>query len=137
MASRMQVAAYVAERLETDRKGALRSAAAWLSEKGRARQAPYLARDVEQILVAKGYVVAHVTTAHHLSHEARTKVEHFIKEATGGRHLELETTVDPTLIGGIKIETPGQALDASVRTKLDRYVANAGSMTTADMEATK
>jgi F0F1-type ATP synthase delta subunit len=133
MASRMQVAAYVAERLKSDRAGALRSAAAWLSDRGEARQAPYLARDVAQILAARGYVLAQVSTAHPMSAEARAEVSTFIKRATGATELELETAVDPGMIGGIRIETPGQALDASVRTKLDRYVANAEMMT---MEAT-
>jgi F-type H+-transporting ATPase subunit delta len=133
MASRMQVAAYVADHVTEDRAGALRSAAAWLTDQGQARQARYLARDVAQVLASRGYVLAHVTTARPLSAEGRREVERFVKEATGARELELETAVDPGLIGGITIETPGQALDASVRTKLARYVAQAGGMTTGEM----
>ncbi|MDB5179358.1 MAG: atpH [Patescibacteria group bacterium] len=127
MASRMQVAAYVADRLTDDRAGAVRSAAAWLAAKGQGRQARYLARDVAQVLSARGYVHARVTTARPLAGEARREVERFIKEATGGRELELETAVDPGMIGGITIETPGQALDASVRTKLAHYIEGATS----------
>ncbi len=89
------------------------------------RQPPYLARDVAQVLVSRGYVLARVTTAHPLAQEARAEVTQFIKDATGGREIELETAVDPGMIGGIKIETPGQALDASIRTKLDRYIEGA------------
>src|SRR5689334_17703423 len=125
MASRMQVAAYVADHLKADRRKALRAAAAWLAERGQARQARYLARDVAQVLAARGYVTATVTTARRLSDAGRAEVERFIKHATGARDLELVTVVDPSLIGGIKIETPGQALDASVQTKLARYVAEA------------
>ncbi len=136
MASRMQVATYVADHLAEDRGGALRSAAAWLADKGQGRQARYLARDVAQVLASRGYVLAQVTTARPLSSEARREVERFIKEATGARELELESAVDAGLIGGIKLETPGQALDASVRTKLARYVAQAGGMTTGEMMET-
>jgi F-type H+-transporting ATPase subunit delta len=127
MASRMQVASYVADRLQSDRAGALRSAAAWLADKGQPRQARYLARDVAQVLTTRGYVWAQVTTARPLSTEARREVEGFIKKATGARELELETALDPDMIGGIKIETPGQALDASIQTKLARYVEGAAS----------
>ena len=127
MASRMQVATYVADHLEDDRKGTLRSAAAWLLAKGQARQARYLARDVAAVMAGRGYVLAVVTTAKPLTAEARAHVEHFVKEATGARALELETAVDARLIGGITIETPGQALDASVRTKLARYVEGAAN----------
>jgi F0F1-type ATP synthase delta subunit len=128
MISRMQVATYVADHLAKNRAGALRSAAAWLAVRGQGRQARYLARDVAQVLADRGYVLAQVTTAQPLSAEARRDVERFIKDATDGRELELETAVDPGMIGGINIETPGQALDASVRTKLARYVAEAGNM---------
>lgn len=125
MASRMQVATYVADHLGSDRAGALRSAAAWLAERGEARQARYLARDIAQVLATRGYVLVNITTARPLSADARAQVERFIKAATGARELELEVAVDPSLIGGINIETPGQALDASVRTKLARYVEGA------------
>lgn len=125
MASRMQVATYVADQLRTDRNGALRKAAAWLAGKGRARQAPYLARDVAQVLADRGYVHARVTTARPLGAVGLDHVERFIKNATGARELELELAVEPDLIGGVKIETPGQALDASVKTKLARYVEGA------------
>jgi len=127
MVSRMQVATYVAGHLRADRAGVLRSAAAWLVERGQARQARYLARDVAQVLATRGYVVAQVTTARPMNAEARVQVESFIKEATGARELELETAVEPGLIGGIKLEIPGKALDASIRTKLARYVEGAAN----------
>ncbi len=129
MASRMQVANFVAERLDKDRAGTLRMAAAWLVAKGRRGQARYLAMDVAEALVGRGYVAARVTTARAMSAQTRTEVERFIKEATGGQQLELETAVDPAMIGGIRIETPGRALDASVRAKLARYVMKAGEVT--------
>jgi F-type H+-transporting ATPase subunit delta len=123
----MQVAAYVADHLSDNRQGALRSAAAWLADKGHAREARYLARDIAQVMSSRGYVLVRITTARPLGAEARAEVERFIKEATGARELELEASVDPDMIGGIKIETPGQALDASVRTKLARYVEGASN----------
>ena len=127
MASRMQVATYLADHLESGRADAMRSAAAWLTTEGKGRQARYLARDVAQVLTARGYVLVRITTARPLSSDARAKVEGFIKEATGARTVELEANVDADLIGGITIETPGQALDASVRTKLARYVEGASN----------
>jgi F-type H+-transporting ATPase subunit delta len=122
MASRLQVATYVADHLRDGRREAVRAAAAWLAEQGHAREARYLARDVAQVLAERGYVYARVTTAQRMTAEARANVERFIKDATGARELELEAAVDPAMIGGISIETPGQALDASVRTKLAHYV---------------
>jgi F0F1-type ATP synthase delta subunit len=121
MVSRVQVAAFVAERLASERPKMLRDAAAWLIETGRIRQARYLARDVAAILADRGYVLVRVTSARPLEGEARASIERFVREQTGARELELETAVDETLIGGVKIETPLAALDDTVRTKLVRY----------------
>jgi F-type H+-transporting ATPase subunit delta len=122
MASRLQVAEYVADRLTSDRQRALQSAAAWLVERGGARQAEYLARDVAAVLAERGYVQARVVTARPLSAGARRQVEDYVRAQTGATELELETAVDPSLIGGVVLETPGRVLDASVKTKLSRFV---------------
>lgn len=122
MTSRAQVAAHVAALLPTDRSGAVHAAAAWLVSTGRSGQSGYLARDVAQALAARGYLTASVTTARPLSAGARERLEAFIREATGADRLELETQVDPKLIGGAIIETPDAQLDASIRTKLAKFV---------------
>jgi F-type H+-transporting ATPase subunit delta len=122
MASRTQVAAYVADQLEKDRAGAIRSAAAWLVDHGQARGADYLARDVAQVLAERGYVSVRVVTARTLDEVARQRVEAYVRAQTGAKELELETAVDPSLIGGVIVETPGRILDASVKTKLARFV---------------
>jgi F0F1-type ATP synthase delta subunit len=122
MASRMQVAQYVADELPKDRTKAVQAAAAWLVERGRGRDARYLARDVAAVLAAQGHVLAQVITARPLEAGARQAVEGFIKETTGAKEIELETSVDKTLIGGIKIELPNATMDATVRAKLDKFV---------------
>jgi len=122
MASRVQVATHVADALSTDRAGALKSAAAWLVSTGRERQAGYLARDVAKVLAGRGYVSAQVTTARRMPAETQGQIEKFIKGATGAKELELTTQVDPTIIGGAHIETPDGFLDATVRTKLAKFV---------------
>lgn len=122
MVSRMQVAAGVADQMEAGRAQAVKSAAAWLVDHGRIREARYLARDVAAILADRGYLLVNVTTARPLDEGARQKIVAFIKEQTGARELELVATVDKSLIGGVQIETPLAALDASVRTKLARML---------------
>lgn len=122
MASRTQVATYVADHLENGRTAAVQAAAAWLVDAGRGRDARYLARDIAAVLEARGHVLAEVTTARPMSAEARATVESFIKQATGAHELELVANVDPALIGGLKIELPTATLDASVAAKLDKFV---------------
>jgi F-type H+-transporting ATPase subunit delta len=125
MANRAQVAAYVAEKLQTDRREAVKSAAAWLVATGRARQAEYLAQDVARELAASGYLYVRVTTARHLSDSAWDRVEDFIKSETGAKQIELNKVVDRSIIGGVRIETPEAEFDGTVRTKLAKFVEGA------------
>lgn len=122
MATRTQVAAAVAERLGSDRRRVVREAAAWLVATGRARQAGYLARDVAVKLQDEGYVLVKVTTARPLEPRAREQLEGLIRRETHARRLELDEMIDPEVVGGVQIETPLATLDATVRTKLARYV---------------
>lgn len=125
MVSRTQIAAFVADKLSTDRETAVRSAAAWLVASGRSGQARYLARDVARELAARGYVLVRVTSARPLDSAALQEIEQFIKHETHATSVEVETAVDPGLIGGVRIETPEAQLDASIRTKLARFIEGA------------
>lgn len=122
MISRFQVATYVADHLKDDRNKTLKSASAWLSAHGRDRQAGYLARDVAQILGARGYVYAQVTTARELSDSAKHQIKEFIRDHTKAQELEMVTKIDKGLIGGALVELPDSELDGSVKTKLAKFV---------------
>jgi len=121
VASRGQVAAFVARELRQGRTEALKQAAAWLHDTGRVRQAKYLAEDVAAAVAREGYVFARITTARELSEDARAAIESYIKSQTGAETLELEMAVDRDIIGGVRVEIPGAELDATVRRKLARF----------------
>ena len=125
MTSRVKVAEYVANKLATDRGEALREAASWLVAHGKARQARYLARDVAQVLADRGYVFARITTARPMTERARGEVEDFIRGVTGAKTIELTDVVEPSVIGGARIEIPGSELDSTVRNKLAKFVEGA------------
>ena len=40
-----------------------------------------------------------------------------------GRHVTLEPTVDPAILGGIVVKLGSQRIDASIRTKLNRLAS--------------
>jgi F0F1-type ATP synthase delta subunit len=122
MASRSQVAEYVARQLPGNRTQVLREAASWLIDTGRAHQAKYLAGDVAKVMKSRGYVYAVITSAHPLSATARESVEQFIKEQTGAGELELEEIIKPDILGGVLIELPDSLLDATIKTKLAKFV---------------
>lgn len=123
--TRAQVARYMAAQLPEHREEAVGLAAKWLVASGRQRQAQYLADDVAELMARSGYVLARLTVARPLSAAARTAVEGFLRAQTGATELELVVTIDPSILGGIRLETPTAQLDATVRSKLARLVEGA------------
>ena len=114
--SRRKLAAYVADRLggtETAR-AALKEAAAYLVETRRTRELGLLVRDIESALAVRGTVIADVTSAHPVSAALRVEIARLV----GVEKLELRESVDPDVLGGIRVDIPGERYDATVRRKL-------------------
>lgn len=65
-------------------------------------------------------VLAQVTSVTELSNEQRDRVKEKVKAMTNANDVELETTLDPDLIGGVVIKVGSQVLDASLRGQLRR-----------------
>jgi F-type H+-transporting ATPase subunit delta len=122
MATRTQIARNLALGLTSDRPKAIAQAAAWLTAKGKTRQASYLAKDVAWILEQEGYVFARVTAAKELSPTTQVAIIDYIKRASGANEVELEVIVDPSVIGGVRIETPSSTLDDTVKNRLQALV---------------
>lgn len=64
--------------------------------------------------------VAFVTTPLNLSDAKKKEVEEKLLETTKYQSFEMNYTVDPTLIGGMKIQIGDRVVDSSVKTKLDK-----------------
>ncbi|GBF80151.1 ATP synthase F1 subunit delta [Aphanothece sacrum] len=71
-------------------------------------------------------VLAEVSSAQALSEEQRSAVCEKIKQLTQAQSIELQTTVDPDLIGGVVIKVGSQVFDASLRGQLRRISLNLG-----------
>ena len=66
----------------------------------------------------RGVVSAHVTTAMPLSADQARGVSAALRQALG-KDPEIETHVDPSILGGIKVRVGSRLFDASLGTKLD------------------
>lgn len=66
----------------------------------------------------RGEVSAEVTSANELKPAHLSAVREALKEIVG-RDVALETTVDPSLIGGLIVKVGSRMIDNSLRTKLD------------------
>lgn len=114
--SRRKLAQYVADQLSAGAAldAVLQELAAYLIDTGRTREVALVIRAIEDTLAERGTVLARVTTATELTSELRRDIEVMI----GARQVTIDATIDPSVIGGVRIETPGKVLDATVQRKL-------------------
>ena len=119
--SRRRVAAYLADGLQSDRTRRIDQVAAWMVSGKRRHQTSLLVRDVASVLSRRGYLTATVTTARPADPATVSQLSDFVRTHASATAVELTSTVDNTLIGGIKLTLPDTELDASVATKLQTF----------------
>lgn len=91
-----------------------------LAESGKLHYLPDLAEAYrERLLAHKNTVRAEVTSAAPLSPEKITAVEASLSKATG-KKVELSTSVDAELLGGLVAKIGSTVYDGSVKTQLER-----------------
>ncbi len=114
--SRRKIATHVADQLVAGvpAKKALQQVAAFLVDTRRTRELELVVRDIEDVLAAKGVVVADVTSAYPLGQTLQAAIGKLV----GGTQVALRETVDPSVLGGVRIDTPGQRFDGTIRRKL-------------------
>jgi F-type H+-transporting ATPase subunit delta len=66
----------------------------------------------------KGEVTAEVTVAEALNDARMAEVRDALKSVTG-KDVTIDVTVDPSIIGGLKVKLGSRMVDASLRTKLN------------------
>jgi F-type H+-transporting ATPase subunit delta len=77
----------------------------------------------------KNIVLAEVSSATELTEAQLQAVSQKVKSLTGAQAVEIETTVDRDLIGGVVIKVGSQVFDASLRGQLRRISLNLSSAT--------
>lgn len=66
----------------------------------------------------KGEVTAQVTVAEKLNDARTNEIRDALKQVTG-KDVQVDITVDPSIIGGLKVKLGSRMVDASLRTKLN------------------
>jgi F0F1-type ATP synthase delta subunit len=116
--SRRKIALFVTNKLLTGTHQAhevLRELAAYLVTERRTRELDLIVRDIEETLATQGVVVADIASARPL--DAAVKAE--IATMLGAETVQLRESIDETLLGGIRIDTPGKRFDGTIRHKLN------------------
>ena len=117
--SRRAIATYVAEQLTNgDSKKVIVQLAAFLVDTRRTKELSLIVRDIQFYLAEAGSVSGVITTATALSTETKKAIETYIKNQTGATTVALDSLIDPSVIGGVKVSIPGRELDATVSRSL-------------------
>jgi F-type H+-transporting ATPase subunit delta len=88
--------------------------------RGRIEQLPRVAADFRRLDNARqGITIATAISAAPLTPDELQAVTERLEQYTGGR-VELETQVDPSLLGGIVVRVGDRMIDGSVRGRLER-----------------
>ncbi len=66
----------------------------------------------------KGIVLAEVTSTVELTAEQRSQIQQRVQSMTGAAEVQIESTLDPDLIGGVVIKAGSQVIDASLKGQL-------------------
>ncbi len=96
--------------------------AAYLLEERRTHDLESLIRDIMQYRIENGIVEANLVSSHELPAHVIQDVKDILKqEYPHAKELELDSQIDPEVVGGLRIELPNEQLDLTVRTKLDTF----------------
>ena len=120
--SRRRLATYISDELVRGAavKPLLSQVASYLLEHKQTNQVELLVRDIEAILARDhGVVLAKVISARELSIGLIKNIEQFVASSEDAKQVEVSTSVDPSLLGGIIIRTPRAELDTTVRKQLN------------------
>lgn len=118
--SRRHLAQYIATELANGKsqKALVEQLAAYLVETKRTSELELVVRDIQFYLAQHGRLSGVVTSAHELSAAALKRIEAFAKQQTNASSVSLDTRVDESVLGGIKLEIPGYELDTTAARKL-------------------
>lgn len=121
--SRRKIAAHLADELIAGRP-ITKQLAAYLVESRRTREATLMVRDIESALADRGVLLADVSTSRELAADTKKEITDYLKQVSGASSVELRSHVDLHLLGGVRIDTPGNRLDKTLRHRLNQLTAS-------------
>lgn len=122
--SRQQLAEIIGERtLETSsRKELTYEIAAYLLESGQKTSLDSLIRDVMAYRARHGIIEAAVTSAHRVDDKVLAEIKSILRERyPDAKRIILNSQIDTSVVGGVKVSLAHEQLDMTVRDKLDTF----------------
>lgn len=122
--SRRHLAEVIGERTlaQDNIKQLARAIAAYLLDEGMTGDLESLIRDIMQYRLEHGFIEANIVSAHELPANVLEDVRDILgREYPKAKSVELDTELDPNVVGGVRIDLPNEQLDLTVRAKLDTF----------------
>jgi F0F1-type ATP synthase delta subunit len=105
-----------------DKDALAKAIAGYLADERRTVDLGSLTRDIMQYRLEHGIVEAVAVSAHELTPEVIKDIKDMLKEHfPDSKHIMVDTRIDESLVGGVRIELPRENLDISVRSKLNLF----------------
>lgn len=122
--SRRKIAHHVAAELVAGNESVVAELAAFLIETGRQAELELIVRDIEAALQEHGVVIADVTSARDLTDASRGAIIDYLRSVYQARDVKLRESVDPSLLGGVRVATADGELDASLKRRIMKLKAS-------------
>ena len=116
--SRRKIADHYATELLAGNKDIASQLAAHLIETNRLRELELIVRDIEDALARRGIVVADVVSARELTDTTRKAITGYLKQQTSASSVQLNESVQPDLLGGVRMSVPGAEMDGTLQRKI-------------------
>jgi F0F1-type ATP synthase delta subunit len=105
-----------------DDKQLAQEIAAYLLVERRTSELESIIRDIMQYRMDHGVLEAEVVTAHPVGKDVLQHVEQLLQTAyPDTKHVQVSSHVEPTVIGGIRVDMANAQLDMTVGTKLATF----------------
>ena len=117
--SRRTIATYVVVQLQAGHgSAAIQQLAGYLVESRRTKELNIIVRDIQTALANQGEINGTVTTAFALTAETKKAIEASLIAKTKATSITLEEVINPSVLGGYKVEFPGHELDQTIHHQL-------------------
>ena len=96
--------------------------AAYLLDNGRTSELDSLMRDIMAYRAEHGVIEVSAVSAHQLSSQDITDIKELLKqEYPQAKSFTVDQESDPDLMGGVKLDLPGEQLDLTVRAQVNKF----------------
>ena len=110
---------FVARLSEVKEAQAVKELAALLMMNKKTKDMQFILEEIRnEIDRVNHHVIADVGSARKISDKQLAEIEQLVKKMTEAKTVQLETYLNPELIGGFKVSAPNFEYDASVATKI-------------------